>query len=55
MQEALAEEWEARHENLPIGTPYEALILASIVEKETALAVERHGMRICRSGRPTRR
>lgn len=41
MQQALDEEWQARHENLPISTPYEALILASIVEKETALAEER--------------
>ncbi|MDH4108844.1 MAG: endolytic transglycosylase MltG [Gammaproteobacteria bacterium] len=41
MQQALAEEWEGRDENLPISTPYEALILASIIEKETALASER--------------
>jgi UPF0755 protein len=30
-----------RAPNLPIGSPYQALILASIVEKETALASER--------------
>ena len=41
MQLALDEEWQARRENLPLSTPYEALILASIVEKETALAAER--------------
>jgi UPF0755 protein len=41
MQEVLAEEWERRAVNLPLSSPYEALILASIVEKETALASER--------------
>jgi UPF0755 protein len=33
--------WNARAPNIAIATPYEALILASIVEKETALATER--------------
>jgi UPF0755 protein len=41
METVLAEEWERRAEGLPLGTPYEALILASIVEKETGLAAER--------------
>lgn len=41
MQRALAEEWDQRTENLPIATPYEALTLASIVEKETGRADER--------------
>lgn len=41
MQRALAEEWENRAVGLPIATPYEALVLASIIEKETALADER--------------
>lgn len=37
----LADLWAARAENLPIKTPYEAVILASIVEKETGIAEER--------------
>jgi UPF0755 protein len=41
MAGVLATAWEHRHENLPIHTPYEALILASIVEKETGLPAER--------------
>ena len=41
MDRILAEEWEKRAPNLPISTPYEALILASIIEKETGLASER--------------
>ena len=41
MQDVLAEAWQRRAEGLPIHSPYEALILASIVEKETALAAER--------------
>ena len=41
MRERLASEWENRAEALPLKTPYEALILASIIEKETGLAEER--------------
>ncbi|WP_201243905.1 endolytic transglycosylase MltG [Halochromatium salexigens] len=41
MQQVLNEEWEQRAEGLPLETPYEALILASIIEKETGLAEER--------------
>lgn len=41
MQEVLAEEWQARGESAPVDSPYEALVLASIVEKETARADER--------------
>lgn len=41
MQVRLAEAWEGRKTDLPLKTPYDALILASIVEKETALDRER--------------
>jgi len=41
MQTVLAEEWDARDAATLLKTPYEALILASIVEKETARADER--------------
>ncbi len=37
----LAEAWENRAEGLPLESPDEALILASIVEKETGVAEER--------------
>jgi UPF0755 protein len=40
-EETIAELWAGRAENLPFDTPEQALILASIVEKETALADER--------------
>ena len=39
--EALAEIWAGRAANLPISTPEELAILASIVEKETGAAAER--------------
>ena len=41
MQRKLNAAWDTREPNLPFATPYEALIMASIVEKETALASER--------------
>ncbi|MDD9901924.1 MAG: endolytic transglycosylase MltG [Alphaproteobacteria bacterium] len=41
MQKTVAELWEARAEGLPVKTPEEAVILASIVEKETGVAEER--------------
>ena len=41
MQDLVANLWNNRDEGLPLKSPGEALVLASIVEKETALAVER--------------
>jgi UPF0755 protein len=41
MQTVLNEEWSQRGETTPVSSPYETLVLASIVEKETARADER--------------
>jgi len=41
LAEKLANYWIHRSENLPLNSDYEALILASIVEKETGIAEER--------------
>ncbi len=41
MQHRVEEAWAARAADLPLRTPDEALILASIVEKETGAAAER--------------
>jgi UPF0755 protein len=41
MTEQLAAIWEARQPDLPIETPEQLLVLASIVEKETGVASER--------------
>ena len=38
---SLAELWQARAEGLPFDTPEEAMVLASIVEKETGVPEER--------------
>ena len=41
MQAVLAEEWERRAVGLPYESPYEALIMASLIEKETGIPEER--------------
>ncbi|MBV7435519.1 endolytic transglycosylase MltG [Cardiobacteriaceae bacterium TAE3-ERU3] len=41
LEQALNQAWENRDPEISIKTPYEALILASIIEKETQLANER--------------
>lgn len=41
MDRVLAEAWRERSPNLPFETQYEALTLASIIEKETALPADR--------------
>ncbi len=41
MIEVLAQEWQGRAPELPYETPYEALIMASIIERETGLPQER--------------
>lgn len=41
MEAVLAEEWVQRAENLPLNSPYEALVLASIIERETGVPAER--------------
>ena len=41
MRKRVTEAWSARDTTIPLKSSYEALILASIVEKETGLAAER--------------
>ncbi|MBT8440347.1 MAG: endolytic transglycosylase MltG [Gammaproteobacteria bacterium] len=41
LEKTLDDAWNNRAENLPLNTPYEALTLASIVEKETGVGHER--------------
>jgi UPF0755 protein len=41
MRKELAAAWEQRHPDLPLADEYEALILASIIERETGQADER--------------
>lgn len=47
----LSSVWQNRQPDLPITTPYEALILASIIEKETSIAAEREMVSGVISGR----
>lgn len=41
MQAVLTQEWSEKSANLPYGSQYDALIMASIIERETGLAAER--------------
>jgi len=41
MQRHLKDDWQARAPDLPYRAPYEALIMASLIEKETGLEAER--------------
>ncbi|WP_257283936.1 endolytic transglycosylase MltG [Endozoicomonas sp. SESOKO1] len=41
LQSVLADEWDKKAEDLPYKSPYEALIMASIIEKETGVPSER--------------
>ncbi|GDY26137.1 MULTISPECIES: endolytic transglycosylase MltG [unclassified Agarivorans] len=40
-EKVIAEQWDKRNKKVPLKSPYEALILASIIEKETGAKFER--------------
>jgi UPF0755 protein len=42
MESFLQAAWKKRDKDLPLDSPYQALILASIIEKETGIPSERH-------------
>ena len=42
MVDTLAREWAQRAQDLPYADPYEALVMASIIERETGLPSERN-------------
>lgn len=44
MEQVLDREWQNRDPDLPYKTPYEALIMASIIEKETGQSSERQAI-----------
>lgn len=44
LHEYLQQQWDKRATNLPYGDSYDALIMASIVEKETGMASERQAI-----------
>lgn len=44
MREALNDAWQSRDDGLPLANPYEVLILASIVERETSVPAERESI-----------
>ena len=44
MRGLLEEQWQRRDPALPLATPYDALILASVIERETGLASERRAI-----------
>ena len=41
LRQVLEQNWQAKAPDLPLDTPYEALILASLIEKETGVVEER--------------
>ncbi|MBW6476673.1 MAG: endolytic transglycosylase MltG [Chromatiales bacterium] len=44
LQQVLQQAWETRQPDLPLTSPYETLILASIIERETGLVSEREAI-----------